>query len=287
MHRLLGPALVADADLTPAVTHFCTPMRVEIGSDAAFDRFVKGTETTTLTVRGARVPVWRWANADASRGTVVLAHGWSANSAIWRAWVRALLGAGYVVAAFDAPAHGRATATTSNLLIHTDSILAVRRWLIDDHGDNVTAMVGHSLGGLALCVALYLLHDAHDVLPLRSVVLATPASMRAILVRYQQATGASDEACVEIADWMTAGVGFRPREIGLGLLLGVTGYSLLAMHARNDTEADFETTAAAFACHAPVTWAPVDDLGHERIVASRPIVRAAVSFLSAPVLCVG
>ncbi|MCP3138577.1 alpha/beta fold hydrolase [Pyxidicoccus xibeiensis] len=81
--------------------------------------------------------------------TVLLVHGWGADSSSLYSMARPLSQQGFRVVAFDAPAHG---ASPGNLTTMTEFVTAVGG-VMDELGE-LHAVVSHSLGGLATVAAL-------------------------------------------------------------------------------------------------------------------------------------
>ncbi len=263
-----------DLGLSGTVKPFCTPPKVAVGSDAAFDRFVQKAESTVLDVGEYRVPMWHFAGGD--RGTVVCAHGWAVSSAIWRLWLKPLQKAGFSVAVFDAPAHGRATGTTSNLLFHAAGLRAVA-----ERCDDVVGLVGHSLGGMACAVvAAQWGPDQARTKGLRLALLSAPAHMQAVVDEFQARFGLPDAAAHEVEEWIVEASGLAPEVIGLPLLAGLRHTETLALHAPEDPEASFERTAAVLRPMPHVTLVETPGLGHERIVVDRGVIGQVVAHLS-------
>ena len=64
-------------------------------------------------------------------------------------YVQPLLEKGYEVLAFDAPAHGQSGGTTITAMVYRDMIIHIH-----DHYGPVDSYMAHSMGGLALALAM-------------------------------------------------------------------------------------------------------------------------------------
>lgn len=268
----------ADLGMSPIIRRFCTPEHIEVGTAEAFDRFVRDAEASVLDVGVYQVPVWTWRAEGGGRGTVVLTHGWAAHAAIWRTWVRPLLKAGFSVVVFDAPAHGRASGETSNLLIHADALQAIA----GRHPD-VVGLVGHSLGGMASVVVASRWArtpaEAHRVRGLKVVALATPAHMAHVVERYRDVFGKPEAELVEIEAWIQDVSGLAPSHVGFWLLEEVGGVDVLVIHDRDDREAWCSATREAVARLPAASFVEVTGTGHEMIVVDRATIRRSLAFL--------
>lgn len=112
-------------------------------------------------------------------GTVLLVHGWGANSSSMYSFSRTLQAAGFRVATFDAPCHGVWPGKVTTM---TDFKEAVKQAMIS-LGD-VVGIVSHSLGSIASMGALSELGDSHKVAGM--VMLAPPATLPAVINRWSR-----------------------------------------------------------------------------------------------------
>ena len=79
-----------------AETLFCTPPPRREGDEA----FIATGTRFTITSQGQQLAGWQWGEGP----TVVLVHGWGSRASRMRGLARALVGAGFRVVAYDAPA---------------------------------------------------------------------------------------------------------------------------------------------------------------------------------------
>ncbi|MCK9793386.1 alpha/beta hydrolase [Isoptericola sp. 4D.3] len=123
--------------------HFGPPAPVRPADRAVHDRAERGA----LDVDGERIVTYRW--GDPSAPTVLLAHGWRSRASRFAPLVVALEEAGLGVVSFDGVAHGDSTGHRMSAL---DQMAAIRA--VHETEGPFTAVVGHSLGGLASGLAL-------------------------------------------------------------------------------------------------------------------------------------
>ena len=90
-----------------------------------------------------RVAFWSWGDPDWP--LVICLHGWGGRATQWSALANRLLAAEHRVVALDAPAHGASDGDRASLPAFRNALLRV----IETAGEP-TALVGHSLGGLAV-----------------------------------------------------------------------------------------------------------------------------------------
>jgi pimeloyl-ACP methyl ester carboxylesterase len=112
------------------------------------------------TVRG-----YRWPHASGKK--VLILHGFESSVINFDRYVKPLQKKGYEVLGFDAPAHGRSTGTQFNALLYKELIQTICRM----YGP-VQSFLAHSLGGLALSLALEEMAHNEDT----KAVLVAPAT---------------------------------------------------------------------------------------------------------------
>ena len=86
---------------------------------------------------------------SAGRGPVVLfSHGWSGNAAQFKPLMQQVVNAGYQAVALDHYRHGESDGDESNFLLFIEALRLVAKHL-ENNQTPVTAVVGHSVGGMA------------------------------------------------------------------------------------------------------------------------------------------
>jgi esterase/lipase len=108
---------------------------------------------------------------DGAGKKILIAHGFESSSRTFDAYIVALLKKGYEVVAFDAPAHGR----SGGRRILLTSYVTMLRSIMDNYGP-FDSWLGHSLGGLALVLAL---EDMQIETGSRLVLIAPPVETMA------------------------------------------------------------------------------------------------------------
>lgn len=115
---------------------------------------------------GDQAQVYEWGSGAR---TVMIVHGWSSHAPRFALLAQALVARGWRVLAFDAPAHGRSRGRLSSLPQFIGALDAVVEKLGPVH-----ALVGHSLGALAVTVRLGASRPSHE--NLRKIVLISMPS---------------------------------------------------------------------------------------------------------------
>lgn len=132
----LSPRLAARLGFTL----FLKPMRRELQANDA--QFMAGAKLHLLPAGADQVQVYEWGTGNR---TVLIAHGWGSRASRFAPMARALVERGWRVLTFDAPGHGLSPGGSSSLPQFMRALDAVATQL-----GPVQAVIGHSLGGLAI-----------------------------------------------------------------------------------------------------------------------------------------
>ena len=141
---------------------FCTPLaQPKMKMPSIF----KSAEKLTETIDGLTISGFRWNKGQPKK--VMILHGFSSQAQKFQHFVSPLIKKGYEVLAFDAQAHGESEGIMINALVYSNMIVTIA----NKYGP-LNAFIGHSLGGLSVCLALEQLpHDINT-----KVVLLAPAT---------------------------------------------------------------------------------------------------------------
>ncbi len=123
---------------------FCTP---QYRNKKKLPRIFEQAEKLTFRFHQSTIQGYRW-NATGTKKLLLL-HGFESSVVNFDRYVKPLVTMGYCVLAFDAPAHGRSTGRTINILIYKELI----NFINQQYGP-VTAFLAHSMGGLALSMTV-------------------------------------------------------------------------------------------------------------------------------------
>jgi len=292
--RLLRPLVRASSYLAPTVTGrlafkaFCTPPRPSRGNPAragavnAATARLSQAQAISVPFGCGSVAAYLFEADTASefaepRQTVILVHGWTGQAAYMTSFVAPLLAAGFRVVAYDLPAHGASTGSELNIPIGVASLSAVARAFAPIH-----AIVTHSFGGtLALAALAGTIPGEPRIRANRLAMIAAPSSMTVITRRFGATIGlgARGQAALERRIHVVAGTPVQSFE-GAEQLAAVALPTLL-VHCRDDREVGFPHAEALAQAGGFVELAPVDGLGHRRILQARPVVDSVTRFVSA------
>ncbi len=129
------------------------------------------------------IAVYEWAGTGP---TAIIVHGWGSSAARFTLLARALGARGWRVIAFDAPGHGASTGRSSSLPLFMAALDA-----IVGHYGAPQALIGHSLGALAIACRHRDGAPAWASALRRAVLISMPSSAEYLLARFIDVLGLS------------------------------------------------------------------------------------------------
>lgn len=259
----LAPAAAAHL----AYRQLATPPRAAMGRWHAALR--PKTRTRRVSCGAGELEVYEWGQGP----TVLLVHGWGSNATHMGRMVQPLLLAGFRVVAFDAPAHGRSSGRTTDMVEFASAVATVARQVGPLH-----AVIGHSFGA---AMALFAARDWG--LDTTRFVLISSFSHCSwfvdLFARHVGLTPAVHERVRDMFvlrhggrfDWSRMSVVEMARQARLPSLL---------VHDETDAEIPFEHGLALAAALPGAQFKATRGLGHHRVLRNTEVIRRVVTFVS-------
>jgi pimeloyl-ACP methyl ester carboxylesterase len=228
---------------------------------------MQGARVETLPVQGESVTLYRW--GDPAHPLVLFSHGWSSYGLRVLPWLPVLLQAGYQVASFDQIAHGRSSGRHATLP-GFGSVLAA----VASHLGPLEAIIGHSLGGAAVGMALHQGASAERV-----VLIAPPAEAAAAVGRFASRIGLGRRALSQMRRAVVERAGLPLESVVVESQAPSLGIPALIIHDLDDRDVPW-SDGERYARNWPDSrLLSVEGLGHHRIVGEPRIIEAALHFL--------
>ena len=199
---------------------------------------------------------------------VLLAHGWGGRGAQMRAFVPALVTAGYRAVVFDGPAHGLSAGRSTSLAAFAEAITAVARTT------DARAVIAHSMGGASTLFAV-----ARGLVLSRVVVIGAPSNAEKIWNRFSRALGLSFAVAAAARRRLEKRVGENFSGLNVASFGPRVGIPVLVFHDCDDEEIPWsagEENARVLPAGRLVT---TRGLGHRRILRDAVVIAQAVRFL--------
>jgi pimeloyl-ACP methyl ester carboxylesterase len=279
-HRLAGLPDAIAGDL--AFRIFCTP---ELSQHRSTDHGIL-TERARFHLRRARwervptpageVQAYVFEPDAASRGTVVLVHGWTSEASFMTAFIEPLRRSGLRVVAFDFPAHGLSPGRRTNLAECARALYGVCQ-----HYGQIHAVVAHSFGGFVSLLVAEGGPPMPRATPIeRFVLLACPDRLAEVTRDFGGRLGLSAHA-QRVYERHLERVGYRPVEtFAASALLRKVGAPALIVHGSDDREVPYRNAEAIAAACPMARLMPFDGLGHRELLFAPPVFRAVMMELA-------
>jgi pimeloyl-ACP methyl ester carboxylesterase len=248
---------------------FCTPMPVRLTSRRVATPY--GGEVLQVPGGHRRLAVYHWAPAGPEHaGKILLVHGWGGLGAQWRHLIEPLRQAGFEVLAFDLPGHGRSSGWTTNL---PQVVRAVEK-LAQVFGP-FSGVVGHSLGGNALAVAL-----SRGLPAERIALIGALADPQRITEEFAAQLGISARVRLAMQRYFERREQMLWAECQADHTGPRIGRPALIVHDRDDAVIPYDDGLRYARKIRGARLVPTTGLGHRRILKDDGVIREVVSFLA-------
>ncbi|GAB4091842.1 alpha/beta hydrolase [Flaviaesturariibacter terrae] len=214
---------------------------------------------------------YRW-NASGSRRVLIL-HGFESGIVNFEQYIQPLVDRGFCVLGFDAPAHGRSTGEQMNVRIYMEFIEAIR-----DRFGPVQCFLGHSLGGLSVCLAL---EDQGYTADTRAVLIAPATETRTAIDMYFDFLKIPGSLRPAFDEFIATQGGHPAEWFSVPRALPHLTFPILWVHDEDDDMTPLSDVAPARkATQSNVRFHITKGLGHRRIYRDPSVVKLVVDFLS-------
>jgi pimeloyl-ACP methyl ester carboxylesterase len=212
---------------------------------------------------------------DAKGPTVLLVHGWGADSSSLFGFVRPLVNRGFRVAAFDAPAHGTSAGKRTTM---TEFVRAVGH-VLDTLG-GAHAVVAHSLGGIAAIAAVARRAEAGSAPPRRMVLLSAPCALPTVIERWSNFLRVGPNVVARLYRELDRRNGVPPMHWNIAVLGRELAVPVALIHDRADPMVPFDEAQKIAAALRDAQIEETVDLGHRRILFASAVHQRVVDFIA-------
>lgn len=253
---------------------FATPPRYphtarELEALALGTRFDVETSLGTLAA-------WRFGRRD--RPAVLMSHGWGGRGAQWRAFIPALLEAGYQPVLFDHAGHGYSAGHESSLVHFVKGLeaVAVR---IEREGVRIAAVMGHSLGAAA--VGGWLNATRRDA---RAVLIAPATSMQRYSSHFARRLGLPERVRHAMQEHFEQRLGMPWQAFELPQWVAGVQAPALVIHDGDDRDVSIASGLALARAWPGARFVATQGLGHRAILRAPEVARDALDFIAGRVV---
>ncbi|MDQ0614826.1 pimeloyl-ACP methyl ester carboxylesterase [Microbacterium sp. W4I4] len=275
--RLTGAVSPAIAGRLAHSAFLTTSPRMRVRADDLTTH--RAARREVIDVQGNAVTTYQWGTG--TRAALVM-HGWNGRTSQFATLVRDLVGEGYRVVGFDAPAHGDSAGKRTDA---RDWISAARRLSASDGPFDI--IVGHSFGAFAALAAV------RAGVPTRGVVsIAGAGTGSALHDEFQRMLRLTPRvrAAFEKAFYRRLGLTRAESDALFDSLANPlpAGVELLVAHDENDMRIDAQNSRDLAAAHSGRSHLLLTrGFGHNRILAADPVLDAVLAFAAGGLSAVG
>ncbi|HEX2281320.1 MAG TPA: alpha/beta fold hydrolase [Thermomicrobiales bacterium] len=242
---------------------FCRPPRHDIR--ATEEAFLATGARSTVRTGDLELALWRWGQGP----VVLLVHGWGGRAGRFSSIAAALAAEGFGVVAFDAPAHGASAGRQASLPEFARALLDVAESLGPIH-----ALVGHSLGGAAVSLAL-----SQGLSAARVVLLAPPADVFIFSTAFAEHLRIPTRVRTLMHKNLQDRLQFSWEGLHLPTLARAMTLPMLLVHDRDDPDVPYAHALEIANAWAGAELVTTSGLGHRAILRNPDVVGRTVEFL--------
>lgn len=247
---------------------FCTPPS---RYSAALTTTYRDAELLTFNWDKFSIRGFRWNKGGTQK--VLIIHGFQSSAVNFEAYIKPLTDAGMEVLAFDAPAHGGSSGKRINVLVYRNFIRSIEQ----QYGP-FDAVMAHSLGGLALCLALEE-WPGHKI-P-RIALIAPATETQTAITQFFHAIQIKDQQIINAFNDIVENIGGHPVEwFSIRRILQSSPLPLLWIHDENDDITPIADAEKAWELSpSALKIVRTKGLGHRKIYRDAEVVREVVEYL--------
>ncbi len=245
---------------------FCRPPRQE--ARPLEEAFLATGRSRTVDTPVGPLSAWEWGAGP----LVVLAHGWGSRAGRWATLTPLLVGAGFRVITYDAPAHGRSPGRIASLPEFADALQSV----VAAHGP-AHGVVGHSHGGAALAVA-----RDRGLAAGRAVLIAAPSNPEVFADRFASVLGIPSPVRQTMQANLERRLGVEWKHLHLPSIAARLDAPALIVQDVDDPDVTVGDAEAIHAAWRNAELMVTSGYGHRAVIRAPEIMRRTVEFLADP-----
>ncbi|AMP01481.1 alpha/beta hydrolase fold family protein [Collimonas arenae] len=227
-----------------------------------------GVRIESLPFEQASLTLYHWPAAE-NAPQLLMTHGWGGWGLQLVTLAEALGAAGWAVVLIDQPAHGRSAAWRSTLPQFARALNYAAARL-----GRVQAVVGHSMGGAAACIA------AANGLALRKLILiSAPISMIQVTHEYATTFGLREKLRASMVSYLEGREGMVFERMDAIHTAPRINASTLVVHDREDAIVPYSAAQTLIENLPDAQLLETSGLGHRRVLKDPGVIHAVMQFL--------
>jgi pimeloyl-ACP methyl ester carboxylesterase len=215
------------------------------------------------------IMVYQWENTGKK---ILIIHGWSSRGTQMYRIAEKLHQAGFHVVAYDAPAHGKSSGTTTNML----QIIEVTQYLKNYFG-GFYALVGHSLGGN---IAYQYAKTTNSLEKL--VTIAAVDKISTVFANFIKMVGLSSKTFNRMTHYFEKKYTVEINDYDTSLAAKEIKIPSLVIHDKHDFDVGYDCAIQIVKNNKNATLMTTEGLGHSKILSDSKVVEAVAAFIINP-----
>jgi pimeloyl-ACP methyl ester carboxylesterase len=233
-------------------------------------RIFEESEKLNFIQDGNTITGYRW--NQGGRSKILIIHGYSSSVVKFEHFILPLVGKGYEVLAFDAPAHGYSSGKTLTAVAFKNMI----RTIHEKFGP-VNSFMAHSFGGLAVCLAMEEMQHDENI----KIVLIAPATESIFAMEFFFNFLKLNEAVQEEFKKEVIRISQKPIEwFSVSRAVKNIKAKILWCHDEGDRITPYKDAKKVKDIDYPnIEFLVTTGLGHRRIYRDKKVVNTIINFL--------
>lgn len=252
-----------DAAAVLAQHIFMTPTRRR----AALQHWLQSSPPKLDTVAAGKmlVKTYQWGQAP----WVLLVHGWDANAASMSRLVDPIMSKGFGVLAFDAPAHGDSDGEVTTVKGFADACQS----MLTSYA-NVTAIIGHSIGGSAIAMAL----EALPTIRPRVALVSAPCDADVVVALFSRLFELNEQADANLRRRLSNAAGRPIENISFRKMANSFKSQVLIVHDHSDQVVPLAQGKESARTLPNAEFIETHNLGHHKTLEDAAVVASLAAF---------
>jgi len=220
-----------------------------------------------------------WQFGDENAPAIIASHGWGGRGAQFRAFVPALVAAGWQVWLFDHVGHGQSEGSEAALMDFALGMAGVHAHL-RTRGITVQGAISHSLGGAAVAAAMRGFSSTQGIAIPRVVMIAPPSSLTRYSRIFARHLGIPERIRAAMQWRFEQRYGVSWNDFEMPQAVAELKSKALVIHDQGDHDVPVSAGFAVARAWPDARFVRTSGLGHRRILKDDSVIADCVDFLA-------
>jgi pimeloyl-ACP methyl ester carboxylesterase len=230
-------------------------------------QFLENGTQFLIRVHDKEIRCWKWGQGPA----ILFVHGWNGRGVNFACFFKSVIGAGYSVITYDAPAHGESEGQVTNYFELSDT---VRSFLNPSRGLNIQGIIAYSIGGSATINCI-----SKDNPSVDTVLIAPALKLKELLFNAFNYHGVPEVVYRNLVADMERFYGYDVHQDNPDVLVKSISSKMLIVHDKDDRTIPY-TDSKILADNTDNFYLhTTEDLGHKQILKDNAVIDVITTYL--------